>query len=865
MPLRNSLLFFFLAAAFVVSVALGAYHFFSAQLVSNEQQNLLGMAKVKSAQIEGLLNERQGDARFFVALPSVKRLLSGAGGRDALPEVEEAIAATVENDGYRRVLVFDRQLTLSAASGERRLTESLRESLQKAIAGRQFVLADLHATGDNEYVYGVIYPVFASGDASGAVLGAVYLERSADQTLFPTLENWPTPSASAESLLVRRDGNEIVYLSRLRFKPDVPPLGFRLPLDGRHTLAARALSGEIGLLADEDYRGVAVVGASSAVAGTPWVMITKIDRVEIEQLARLAAGGIFVLAFLMLVLVAGISWLIWRRRLLAIEAERSHLYERYSMALQTSIDGYLMIDESGRIIEINEALCRMTGFAAAELLSFRVKNLEAERSDREIAEQMARIKRAGSDRFVTQWRRKDGQQIGVKISSSFVSDHFFTFVQDISEQLAFERSLSDSRATLQSVVETALDAVVRMDAEGRIVGWNPQARRVFGWASEEVLGRNLGDVIIPPQYREAHQLGLTRFLATGKAHMLNTRIENEGLHRSGRVFPIELSIAQIKRADVVEFSAFIRDISTRREQEAAQRLAATVFNTVDEGIVVTDSSNRIIAINPAFSAITGYAFAEVAGKDPGLLSAGSHPEAFYSAVWASLKTAGVWHGEIENRRKNGEFYISWLSIKRVSDRNGETTHYVAAFSDISERKKQESLVRHMAQHDALTDLPNRALFADRLQQALSRAQRDGGRLALLFLDLDRFKPVNDTLGHQTGDQLLKDVARRLLGCVRESDTVARIGGDEFIVLLSDIDAAADALAVGEKVRNALNQPFQVADHILSISSSVGIAIYPEHGSGEIELTRHADIAMYWAKHHGRDVVRCFDVSLLETK
>ena len=294
------------------------------------------------------------------------------------------------------------------------------------------------------------------------------------------------------------------------------------------------------------------------------------------------------------------------------------------------------------------------------------------------------------------------------------------------------------------------------------------------------------------------------------------------------------------------------------EADEMMRLSSTVFNTVDEAILVSNADNLIIMVNPAFTRVTGYTQEDVIGKNPHVLSSGMHDEAFYREFWRQLTSNGSWSGEVSNRRKSGEVYIEWASIKQVCDLQGKLTHYVAAFSDITARKASEENIRHQAQYDALTDLPNRVLLFDRLQQALAQAKRDKNRLGLMYLDLDKFKQVNDNLGHAIGDQLLQQVSSRMRGCMRKMDTVARIGGDEFVVLLPVIDSELDALIVAEKIRLVLNQPFEIDGQSVSISSSTGIAIYPEHGENEDEITCNADIAMYHAKESGRNNVTLFE-------
>ncbi len=300
------------------------------------------------------------------------------------------------------------------------------------------------------------------------------------------------------------------------------------------------------------------------------------------------------------------------------------------------------------------------------------------------------------------------------------------------------------------------------------------------------------------------------------------------------------------------------DITDRHEREEALRLASTVSLTMDEGVTITNIDNLIVSVNPAFSAMTGYAQDEALGKNPRLLASGQESSEFYERLWSQLLSTGSWHGEIQNRRKNGEVYLEWLSIKQVRNHRGQPTHYVAVFSDISERKADENRMRKLAHFDVLTGLANRTLFSDRLHQVIVKARRDNTKAALLFIDLDKFKPVNDDLGHHVGDLLLKAVASRLLDCVRrESDTVGRLGGDEFVVLLPEIETSNAAIAVAEKILGALNKTFEIGkqNHQIHISASIGIALYPDHGSDETLLLKSADAAMYRAKEGGCNQVQ----------
>jgi diguanylate cyclase (GGDEF)-like protein/PAS domain S-box-containing protein len=283
------------------------------------------------------------------------------------------------------------------------------------------------------------------------------------------------------------------------------------------------------------------------------------------------------------------------------------------------------------------------------------------------------------------------------------------------------------------------------------------------------------------------------------------------------------------------------------DNTAALRLAGTVMEVSPIGIVVTDPDQRIVSVNPAFGRITGYTTQEVIGQRPSLLASGRQDQAFYRDMWLQIERTGFWEGELENRRKNGEVYPEMLSISRVRDEQGRTVSYVGMFQDITERRAADDRIRHLAHHDYLTGLPNRAFLVSQAAQELASARRYGRRLAMLFIDLDRFKPVNDTHGHEVGDAVLIEVARRLRALLRESDTVCRQGGDEFVVLLPEYRDADGLRELADKLCDALSAPYEIGELRLGLSASIGIATYPEHGDSVDTLIQSADAAMYRAK------------------
>lgn len=287
------------------------------------------------------------------------------------------------------------------------------------------------------------------------------------------------------------------------------------------------------------------------------------------------------------------------------------------------------------------------------------------------------------------------------------------------------------------------------------------------------------------------------------------------------------------------------------------RLAEQVIESSLEGIMVTDLNSKIISVNPAFSRLTGYSAAEVIGKTPDILSSGQHDADFYARMWQQIHQTGNWQGEVWNKRKNGEIYPELLTITTLASPEGKATHYAALFNDISMQKQNEERIRQLAYYDSLTGLPNRRLFIDRMELAIAHAKRQGQQLAVLFIDLDHFKRINDSLGHAAGDQFLRAVASRLQSAVRAHDTIARVGGDEFIALLTDIGSPAQAMQTALRMLEALSPPIKYQQHELVVSCTIGASIYPDDGQNAAVLLGHADTAMYRAKGSGRNAVQFY--------
>lgn len=422
------------------------------------------------------------------------------------------------------------------------------------------------------------------------------------------------------------------------------------------------------------------------------------------------------------------------------------------------------------------------------------------------------------------------------------------------------RELTASERNFRSFFELASVGVAQVDARsGLFLQVNKRYCEITGYSEEEMRRFTFRDITF------AEDLGIDdrqrRDLVAGKIPEFT--VEKRYLRKDGSVVWVILSVSSLWSPGEQPGTnlAIIRDISKRKQAEEELVFAAKVFEHSIEGIVVADGQGTILQVNQAFTAITGYSAEEAIGQNPRILKSHRHSEEFYQKMWADLVQNGQWAGEIWNRRKNGEVYPEWLTINAVHNAQGKITNYVSIFHDITELKRQQDALEHQAQHDALTGLPNRVLLDDRLQEALKRMGRSHKRVALLFLDLDNFKHINDGFGHTAGDNLLVELAQRLKKQLRDGDTLARQGGDEFLILLSDIEEVDDVSVVALRLLESLKQPFRHESIEYYVSASIGVTLAPEDGQTSEVLIKNADMAMYRAKSLGRNNFQFFTPEL----
>lgn len=418
---------------------------------------------------------------------------------------------------------------------------------------------------------------------------------------------------------------------------------------------------------------------------------------------------------------------------------------------------------------------------------------------------------------------------------------------------AVARELAKSARFVQTITDAMPSLVAYWDKDLRCHFANKPYLEWFNIQSEDVIGSSMLELLGEPMW--VLNAGYVRAALAGERQQFEQSLVKAD---SSTGYTLVHYIPDLNGlGEVVGFFVLVNDVTYFKTTESELKLAASVFNNTVDGILVTDADGLILSVNPAFSAITGYAADEVLGCPSQVLRSHHHDTAFYAAIAQALTERGHWAGELWNRHKDGEAFLAWQSVTTIPGSADTADRYVSVFNDITERWHKDERIRHLALHDPLTDLPNRQLLTERLGQLIVQTAREPRKLALLFLDLDQFKHINDTLGHQVGDELLVQVAQRLLALVRQNDTVARLGGDEFIILLDNPLNQEDVAHIAARIVATIHAPMALRGHQVQVGASVGIALHPSGGNTAAALIRSADSAMYAAKRAGKNTYRFF--------
>lgn len=459
------------------------------------------------------------------------------------------------------------------------------------------------------------------------------------------------------------------------------------------------------------------------------------------------------------------------------------------------------------------------------------------------------------------FRKKDGEWAWLHdrcIRRVSIEDDVFIegVATDISRQKTSELALRDSERQLLQILDSLDDGVILYDQHGfRLLNCNAASISLFGYDKKSLLKIDPAKLFPSRQQFDTVDQTARKALQTRNAFSTECMLQRA----DGSVFPARLRIRRVEQESTGKvFVAVIADLTKEQEYEQSLALARQVFDNAAEAVMITDAENRIVSVNTAFSQITGWPKEESIGRNPSFLSSGKQSPEFYRDMWKILRETGVWQGEVVNRRKSGQYYPEWLSISTVRNRQGAITHYLAIFSDVTERKRAEGLIHKYSWFDSLTDLPNKALLIDRINQAITNAQNEGKSLYVIAINLNRLKHINDSYGHSTGDEILKAVAQRLVAGTREGDTVSRITGDDFVVLAPRLGQPHRAIALAERLLESVGRPIELNGNSLQISANAGIATFPSDGTSADLLLQNADAALNHARSMGIGLVMFFE-------
>ena len=541
------------------------------------------------------------------------------------------------------------------------------------------------------------------------------------------------------------------------------------------------------------------------------------------------------------------------------QAEASNL-----MLLQTIEQSPISVVITGldaNIEYVNEAFVRTSGYSHDEVIGQNPRFMQSGSTPKETYADLWNSLTSGKvwkGEFID--KRKNGETY---IESALIAPvrqadgtvtHFVGIKEDITERIHMQQALLRESEKNWVILQNASDGIHILDHQGYVLEISAAFSSMLGYQRQELIGAH---VTLWEAMSSAEQI--KEILE--RQFVKDERSQFETYHRrkDGSIFPVEVSRYTIElEGNNVHFCSS-RDISERKAAEKKVQMAASVFSHAREGIMITEPDGSIIDVNEAFSLITGYSRAEVLGQNPRILKSGRQDASFYADLWDSLQVNGQWYGEIWNRRKSGEVYAQMMAISSVSDNKHAVSHYIALFSDITSSKEHQKQLEHIAHYDALTNLPNRVLLADRLHQGMIQAQRQKKPLAVVYLDLDGFKAINDTYGHEIGDQVLIAVSARMKQVLREVDTLARLGGDEFVAVLLNLDDIDSSLPMLTRLLNAAAERFVLGELVLQVSASIGISFYPQADEVDADqLLRQADQAMYQAKLAGKNRYYIFD-------
>ncbi len=524
----------------------------------------------------------------------------------------------------------------------------------------------------------------------------------------------------------------------------------------------------------------------------------------------------------------------------------------YQTIFENSPSGIIFFDTNGYIIDANSSAINIFNTSKKELIGFDVlKRLTNEKLLKSIRLSLQKQEAYFKGEYISVL---SGKKLYLEtflkplVSDKNEIDFIVIFINDKTKEYEINKNLIKAKNEWKSIIDNMVNVFIQTDKDGVIIKASPSIKNILGYSADEVIGKNIKTFWANKEKAKILRENFFKYRKVPK------EIVEKFIHKDGTILDLEIFINL--RFD--NFGRYIgsdniaRDVTELKKSQKALEIYENVIKNTSEGVMITDKNNRIVFINKAFCSITNFGEKDVIGKNPSILKSGIHTKKFYKNMWKSLEDTGHWKGEIWNKHKDGTIFPELLSINTLKNKNKEIENYIAIFTDISEIKKSEAKIRNIAMHDSLTGLPNRTMMSNMISHSLKSAKRQNELMAIMFIDLDNFKTINDNYGHKEGDNILVETAKRLKKILREEDIVYRFGGDEFIITLEHIKNSEDIAKIAQKLNQSIQMPYQTNNYTFYISCSIGIAIYPNDALTPDELIKNADAAMYQAKNRGKN-------------
>ena len=776
--------------------------------------------------------------------------------------------------GLRRLLMviaIPSFVTLAVLIGGGWFYSEQKQSIRKEIEGQLTSILRSKVnqiTARRERPIGVVVPLFAGNGHVKQPIGAAIMIIDANKFLYPLIQSWPVLSKTAETLLVRRDGDNVLFLNELRHQHGTA-LKLRIPLTKTNVPAVMAVLGrKSGMEESKDYRGVNVVSVFQPVPDSPWFIVAKIDAAEVFANWQFRAGTILALIISLIIIAGSLGFILWQRSEKALYGALRESEERTRTITDSAHDAITMMDNDGNISYWNPAAKQILGYTSAEAIGRNLHKLIA--PERFLPAHLAafpEFQQTGQGNAIGKTlelsaRRKDGREIDIALSLSAVKIksawHAVGIIQDITERKNAEKKLA--RVSLQNelILKSAAEGILGLDLQGNHTFVNSAAARMLGYEAEELIGR--------PSHSTWHHTRpdgspypqedceILKAHIEGEVYRVSTEIF---WRKDGTSFPVEYASTPIyEQGRTTGVVLNFTDITERKQNEEALRKSEERFKQLaeifPETIFEANMQGDVTYANEHGLNRFGYTKEDIAkGLNLFNMISANDRSLVLERILNRIQGTGKGYLEYQAMKKDGStFYVMALSAPIMVD--GIPVGIRGFIIDITERKKAEEQIKYLATHDLLTDLPSLRLAKDRLFIALNMARRYKKAVAVMFIDLDGFKDVNDTLGHEAGDYVLQQVAKRMLSCVRETDTVARIGGDEFLIIATEIKAPENVAQIAEKVIQQVSKPFIFKGRKAFVGASIGIALFPDHGKDMDHLIKKADEAMYKIKNAGKN-------------